>query len=121
MYHQTTKLPEAQWDEFLGWLEDLEYDKMELPRPDLVLYLDMEPQTSRKLLEKRYHGDESRKDLHEADFQYLLSCRRTALYAAQKNHWQVLHCCDGELPLPIETIEEMVWEKAQPLLAKKIK
>ena len=51
MYHQTTKLPEAQWDEFLGWLEDLEYDKMELPRPDLVLYLDMKPQTSRKLLE----------------------------------------------------------------------
>lgn len=120
MYHQMTKLPEAQWDEFLDWLEDLEYDKMGLPHPDLVLYLDMEPQTSRKLMEKRYHGDESRKDLHEADFQYLLSCRKTALYAAQKNNWQVLHCCDGEQPLSIETISEMVWEKAQLLLSEEI-
>lgn len=60
----------------MSWLEDLEYEKMGLPRPDLVLYLDMQPQTAKKLLETRYHGDESKKDLHEADFQYLLSCRR---------------------------------------------
>ena len=116
MYHQTTKLPREEWDSFLDWLEDLEYKKMELPRPDLVLYLDMKPQTAKRLLETRYHGDESKKDLHEANFQYLLSCREAALYAAEKFDWQVLNCCDGEKPLPIEVIAEKIWEKAAALL-----
>lgn len=116
MYHQTTKLPREEWDRFLDWLEDLEYDKMGLPRPDLVLYLDMQPQTSRRLLEKRYHGDESRKDLHEANFQYLLSCREAALYAADRCGWRVLPCCDGEQPLPIEQIADMIWEEARTFL-----
>ena len=116
MYHQTTKLPKEEWDSFLDWLEDLEYKKMELPRPDLVLYLDMKPQTAKRLLETRYCGDESKKDLHEANFQYLLSCREAALYAAKKFDWQVLNCCDGEKPLPIETIAEKIWEKAAAFL-----
>lgn len=116
MYHQTTKLPKEEWDSFLEWLEDLEYGKMGLPKPDLVLYLDMKPQTAKKLMENRYHGDESKKDLHEADFSYLLSCRDAALYAAQRCGWEVLSCCDGESPLPIDTISQMIWQKVEPLL-----
>ena len=116
MYHQTTKLPKEEWDSFLDWLEDLEYGKMGLPKPDLVLYLDMKPQTAKKLMENRYHGDESKKDLHEADFSYLLSCRDAALYAAQRCGWEVLSCCDGKSPLPIDTISQMIWQKVEPLL-----
>ena len=26
MYHQATKLPKEEWDSFLSWLEDLEYE-----------------------------------------------------------------------------------------------
>lgn len=47
---------------------------MGLPEPGLVIYLDMDPNTSRRLLEKRYGGDESRKDLHEANLRYLMAC-----------------------------------------------
>lgn len=116
MYHQTTKLPRAEWDSFLNWLEDLEYNKLELPKPDLVLYLDMRPQTAKRLMEARYHGDESKKDLHESNFQYLLSCRDAALYAAERCGWQVLECCDGEKPLPIDVIAEMIWQKTEAFL-----
>lgn len=116
MYHQTTKLPRAEWDSFLNWLEDLEYNKLELPKPDLVLYLDMRPQTAKRLMEARYHGDESKKDLHESNFQYLLSCRDAALYAADRCGWQVLECCDGEKPLPIDTIAEMIWQKTEAFI-----
>ena len=116
MYHQTTKLPHEEWDSFLDWLVDLEFQKMGLPAPDLVLYLDMRPQTARRLMEKRYHGDESKKDIHEADFSYLMSCREAALYAAKRFDWQVIECCDGENPLPIEQISQMIWEKVEPYL-----
>ena len=39
--HQASKLPADERREFLDWLFDLEYHRMGLPEPDLVLYLDL--------------------------------------------------------------------------------
>ena len=80
--HQCSKLPPEQWNDFLRWAFDYEYRLLGLPAPDAVVYLQVDPAVSQKLMTGRYHGDESKKDLHEADFQYLLSCREAALYAA---------------------------------------
>ena len=41
MVYQMGKLPRAEWDGYLAWMEDFEYQKLGIPRPDLVLYLDM--------------------------------------------------------------------------------
>ena len=106
--HQMVKLPKEQWDGFLSWLEEYEYNLLGIPWPDGVIYLDMEPETSRRLIEGRYQGDESKKDIHEANFQYLLRCREAALYAAQRLGWRTVRCCDGISPLPIEKIAESV-------------
>ena len=48
--YQMVKLPRSQWQSFLIWLADLEYDKMGLPRPRKTIYLDMPPEISQKLL-----------------------------------------------------------------------
>ncbi|MBS7397403.1 MAG: deoxynucleoside kinase, partial [Ruminiclostridium sp.] len=48
--YQMTKLDRAQWDEYLSWLEDYEYDKFGIPRPDKVVFLDMPIEVSQKLL-----------------------------------------------------------------------
>ena len=102
--HQMTKCPESEWDAFLEWLEDYEYNLLGLPRPDKVLFLDMPPEVSQKLLEKRYDGDCEKKDIHERDREYLLSCRRAAFYVAKKWGWTIIPCsCDGE-PLSPEEI-----------------
>lgn len=114
--HQMSKLPQDRWDDYLIWLEDTEYRLVGLPRPDLVVYLDMAPETSKKLLSRRYAGDEGKKDLHEADFSYLVGCREAALYGAEKKGWQVIRCCDGEEPYPVEVIAGKVWEMVKPLL-----
>ncbi|MBC8569889.1 thymidylate kinase [Oscillospiraceae bacterium NSJ-54] len=115
--HQMAKLPREEWDSFLAWLDDYEHEKLGLPRPDLVLYLDMHPDTSAKLLAKRYGGDENKKDIHEKNVSYLLRCRETALYAAEKLHWQVIGCCDGRDPLPVEAIHGKIMD----LLRKELK
>ena len=59
-----SKVPESERDAFISWQADFEYDKLGLPRPDMVIYLDVEPSVSQKLMEKRYGGDNSKKDLH---------------------------------------------------------
>lgn len=108
LIHQMSKLPRAEWETFFTWQQDFEFDKLGLPRPDHVLYLDMAPETSRRLLEKRYAGDEAKKDLHERDFAYLMACRETAHYAVQRCGWTVIRCCDGERPYSIEEIHEKI-------------
>ena len=114
--HQCSKLPQEQWEEYLHWLFDYEFRLLGLPAPDRVIYLQVDPAVSQRLMTQRYHGDESKKDIHEADFSYLMSCREAALYAAKRFDWQVIECCDGENPLPIEQISQMIWEKVEPYL-----
>lgn len=92
--HQMSRLPKEEWDIFLDWLCDVEYNKAGLPRPTAVVYLDVDPEVSRRLLSERYHGDESKRDIHEADFAYLQHCRSAALYGAEKQGWHILSCTE---------------------------
>ncbi len=106
--HQMVKLPESEWDSYLGWLSDYEYGKLGLPEADIVIFLDMPVEISQKLMSGRYNGDETKKDIHEANVAYLHSCRRSALYAAKKLGWKVVECSDGENALPIESVTEKI-------------
>ena len=72
--HQSSKLPEAEFGDFCRWLYDFEYVKLGLPVPTAVFFLDVSPEISEGQKEKRYHGDESKKDIHEKDMEYLKKC-----------------------------------------------
>lgn len=69
--HQGSKLPEEQLPEFFDWLYDLEYHRLGLPRPDLVLYLDVDVPTSLERMAQRRAADGSQADIHEKDAGYL--------------------------------------------------
>lgn len=102
--YQLSKLPENEWDIFLDWIKDFEYNKLGVPKPDKVIYLDMSVDVSQKLLSRRYHGDESKKDIHESNVEFLKQCRKSAVYAAKKLGWIVVSCDDGTNPRGIEEI-----------------
>ena len=109
--YQMAKVSDAERDDFIKWQADFEYDKLGLPRPDAVIYLDVSPDVSQKLMEKRYGGDQSKKDLHESNLSFLLSCRKSALYAAEKCGWKIIDCCENGDIKPIDKISEEI-EKA---------
>ncbi|MEE3334496.1 MAG: dTMP kinase [Ruminococcus sp.] len=102
--YQMSKLPESEWDAYIEFQQDFEYNKIKVPKPDLIIYLDVEPEVSQKLMSKRYSGDESKKDLHEKNVSFLLNCRRSALFAAEKLGWKKISCTqNGEM----RTIEDI--------------
>ena len=106
--YQMVKCKKSEWDKYLEWLSDYEYIRLGLPRPDLVIFLDMPIQVSQRLITKRYNGDESKKDIHEVDIEYLKSCRETALFAAKKQNWRIINCSDGNTPFPIDKITNRI-------------
>lgn len=106
--YQMEKIDESKWDEYLDWSADFEYEKIGIPKPDAVIYLDMPVEISQRLMTGRYNGDEGKKDVHEVDVRFLKKCRKSALYAAKKQGWRVIECSDGENPLPIEEIHKKI-------------
>lgn len=106
--YQMEKIDEDKWDEYLDWSADFEYNKIGIPKPDLVIFLDMPVDVSQKLMTSRYNGDEGKKDVHEANVDFLNNCRKSALYTAKKQGWAVVPCSDGVNPLPIEEIHNTI-------------
>ena len=106
--HQCSKLPPAQWDGFLNWLFDFEYQKIGIPAPDAVVYLAVDPQVSQRLLAARYHGDDSKKDIQEKDLDYLARSRAAAEYCAKALGWKRIDCtADGPQGKTMRTVEQI--------------
>ncbi len=108
MIYQAEKVAFAEREAFIRWIREFEYGKLGLPKPDLVLYLDMPPEISQKLISGRYKGDEARKDIHERNLTFLKKCRENALFAAKADSWKIIRCYEGEDPLPPENIRATI-------------
>lgn len=103
--HQCAKLARGDWPEFTGWLENFEYTRLGVPRPDLVVYLDVEPKVSQDLLAARYAQKDGR-DIHERDIEYLRRCREAARWCAGTLGWQVVACSPAGRMRSKESIAE---------------
>ena len=85
--HQGSKLPDDQLPAFFDWLQDLEYEKLGLPRPDRVIYLDVDLETSLARMRRRQQKTHTSADIHEKDKDYLSRCLHTAEMAAEHYGW----------------------------------
>ena len=107
--HQGSKVPEGERAEFFRWLYDLEYDRMGLPRPDLVVLLDMPVELSEQLMRKREQSTGTHADIHERDEDYLKKCRDVALHAAKYYGWRSVSCAKDGAIRGVEDIHEEVY------------
>lgn len=107
--HQTAKEPKEHQDAFLHWLYDLEYEKMGLPMPDLVIYLDVPTDYTEKLLRHREQDTNTQADIHEQDTAYLASCRESGRKAAKYYGWHVVSCVQDGVMRSIQDIHEEIY------------
>lgn len=106
--HQGCKLPDEELPAFFSWLTDLEYNKMGLPEPDLVLYLDVDLESSIARMRRREEKTHTHADIHEKDLDYLRRCLHTADRAADYYGWT-------RIPFQKDGAERDVDEKNQDL------
>ncbi|MBQ8495714.1 MAG: deoxynucleoside kinase [Clostridia bacterium] len=102
--YQTAKLPRSEWEAYLSWLEDYEYDRLGLPRPDEVLFLDLPMDLSKRLIMSRYQGDASRQDVHERDDEFMRNCHEAARFIAARQGWTMIPCSKNGEIRPIDDI-----------------
>lgn len=116
--HQCAKLPMECWNDYLAWLFDFEYDKIAIPAPDMVIYLDVAPEVSQQLMTGRYHGDETKKDIHEKDVDYLRHSRQAGTYCADKYGWQRVPCTENGAMRTRQAIHADVLRLTQTVLTE---
>ncbi len=109
-YHQIIKLPRKRWDAYLQWLQDYEYNKLAIPKPDIVIYLDVPVAISQKLMTARYSGDEVKKDIHEKNLEYLNQCTLAAAYVCEALQWKSVLCVESGQLLTVEEISNKVYQ-----------
>lgn len=114
--HQASKLPPEERTVFLNWLFELEYGKLGLPKPDLVLYLDMPTEITEKMMRSREAATGTHADIHEQDEAYLKSCREAAREIVKDCGWTVIHCAKGDAPRTVEDIHNEVYKTVKSLL-----
>ena len=114
--HQLAKLDRGEWEDFIGWAEDFEYNKMGIPRPDMVLYLNMRYDIALDLVSGRSEATGQKKDIHELDTDYMARCHEAAAYASEKLGWKNIVCYENDVPLPLQAISAKILKEANALL-----
>ena len=108
--HQASKEQGEAQQAFLKWLYEFEYDKLGLPRPDLVIYLDVPTAFTEKMMRSREAATNTQADIHEQDMTYLTTCRETGRAAANYYGWKIIECVrDGQMRT-IEDIHQEIYQ-----------
>ncbi|MDD3766303.1 MAG: thymidylate kinase [Eubacteriales bacterium] len=109
--HQAGKLPGGARDGFLDWLFDYEYRLLSLPKPDLVIFLDMPFEHGRRLISNRSNKITGgmQKDIHENDAMHIQSAYENALYVAKKYGWKIISCVEDGKVRSIDSIHQEIY------------
>jgi dTMP kinase len=120
MVHQAVKIKDiGERTKYLDWLWELEFTLFKMPIPDLVLFLDIPPQYSLKLITDRAEKNiENKKDIHESDARYLADCYNNYQWLAKRYDWQVINCVDDSGLKDINTIHNEIFSAVELILAK---
>lgn len=111
MVHQASKIQDLkEKDTYLDWLWDLEFIKFSLPVPDIVIFLNISPEYTLKLMENRNNKitGEEKKDIHEKDERYLHQTYENALYVTNKYDWKKIDCVKDNKLRSIEDIHNEI-------------
>ena len=113
MIHQASKIKDREEREkYLDWLVDLEWNKIGIPEPDLVFFLDIPFDVSQKLMKDRRNKitGEKVKDIHEQDAEYLRNAYNIAKELAMKYKWNIVDCVENDKLRSIEEINGRMME-----------
>lgn len=107
--HQGSKLQGAERTDFFDWLFDYEYRLLGLPKPDLVIYLDVPVDLTERNMHRREAQTGTTADIHERDDGYLRECRTAAGEAADRFGWKRIACTKDGVMRSIDEIHEDVY------------
>ncbi len=94
LLHQSSSRHGKDLEKYIQNMESIEYNLCDLPKPDLVLYLDVDPIVSMDNIMRRYNGDESKRDSHE-NMAHLTKVFNKRDRIIKKLRWNKITCSEN--------------------------
>lgn len=122
--HQGGKIKSVKKrNDFIKWLDKMEYEVFKIPRPDITLYLSLPINIVLQLLKDRDNSKTKRaylkkkKDVHEADVNFLINSRKSALKLVREvSNFIKIDCVLRGKILSREIIHREVYEKIKKII-----
>jgi dTMP kinase len=123
--HQGGKInKEKERKEFMQWLDTMEHNVFKIPRPDVILYLNVPLEVTQKLLVKKGNQEskkylDGRGDQHENNLEHLEAAKESGLkMIAENNNWKKIECsANGEI-LSIDEIHTKIYGLVKDIISE---
>lgn len=117
--HQAAKLQGGERVEMIEWIEKLELKTLALPKPDLVIWLDMPVTQAVALVEKKADRDHLvglKRDQHESAISYQQEVAAVYRQLAERSGWLTVRCSPTSTPRMPGQIHDEIMEKLKSRL-----
>ncbi len=121
MIHQASKLEgEEEKNKFLDWLSELEYGIYNIPKPDIIFFLDMPVECAQRLMRERKNkfSGEEQKDIHESNGEYLIKSYNNACHIAKTLGWHRIDCTNAGEIRKIQEINDELYRKVREIIGR---
>lgn len=108
--------------EFLRWLDKMEYGTFAIPKPNIIVYLDVPISITQKLLKEKEMAVKKKylkgkKDQAENDLVHLEKSRSSAIDIVKRsNNWNKIDCSKDDQILPKEEIHDLVYRAIKKVI-----
>lgn len=117
--HQGGKIKDViKRRQFLQWLDQMEYGAFKLPKPDLVVYLDVPVSISlENLKNKKEKYSDGDVDLAESNREYLNNSRECGLWLCdQSSSWKNITCAENSAMRSIQDIHDDIYNVVKKVI-----
>ena len=80
---------------FIDYVTDYEYEKLGIPKPDLVIFLDAPYSTAKALRAARLSNEGIADDIHESSDGFMKSVYDSAQFSCDRLCWTRINCADS--------------------------
>lgn len=116
--HQGGKIADkSERKKYFKKIETLEFDILEIPKPDKVIFLYVPYNVAVELKNKR----EENQDQHETSKEHLINAERTYFELADIYNFDIINCAPNDKIRTIKSINDELYSKVELLVKKKNK
>ncbi len=116
IYQSSTIENPIKRKEFIDYIIDFEYNKLEIPTPDEVIFLTAPFELVTELRRKRKENEGISNDIHERSLDFMKKVYTNAMFLSDYLNWDRINCSSNNQMRKIEDIHEEVKQKVKKII-----
>ena len=102
--------------QFIDYIVDYEYNKLEIAKPDMVIFLTAPFDMVTNLRKNRQNYEGNSNDIHENNLEFMKKVYDNAIFVSEYLNWTNIKCNTKDKMKGIEEIHEEIYKKVKKII-----